>query len=268
MSVTSPGSMKAAGSMANAVFEPMQWLISFGRIQFHAEFPVHVPGDCLAEVRNAVVGVTPVFRLADFLRHPPADGSVGHGIVLPDAEVQQFSLGMVCNGLPFGPLDLLELVDLAALAIGGAADALREQLLEEGVVHRSKAGGDERKVPQNYQINEGGRGWEGLAEKHPSFQCSVSFQRWGRNWEGLAEKHPHQIPSAQGRRTRQDLARGEAGRLAVLLVESPQPIENLGPPAELRFVAGNCREFLFEGVADVDYQAVFRCGREQRRARK
>ena len=67
-------------------------------------------------------------------------GSGGHLVVLADAEVQQLPLGVFGQGLPLGPLDLLELIDFGAFAVVGAADALGEELLEVGVGHEEGLG--------------------------------------------------------------------------------------------------------------------------------
>src|SRR5262249_25247164 len=45
-------------------------------------------------------------------------------------------LGVIGQGLALGTLDLLELVDLGALAVARAADPVGEQGLEVGVAHR------------------------------------------------------------------------------------------------------------------------------------
>ena len=44
-------------------------------------------------------------------------------------------VGMLGQGLPFRPFDLFELVDLAPLAVVGAADAVGKELLEIGIAH-------------------------------------------------------------------------------------------------------------------------------------
>ncbi len=104
----------------------MQWLISVSRIELDAELALHEAGRRLLEGRDAVVGVAAVFRLVDLVGHDAADVGGGHLVVLADAEVDQFPLGMIGQGLPLGPLDLLELVDLGAFAVVGAADAVGE----------------------------------------------------------------------------------------------------------------------------------------------
>ena len=67
----------------------------------------------------------------------------GHVVVLADAEIDQLPLGMFGQGLAFRPLDLFELIDLAALAVVGAADAVGEELLEIGIAHGVLVGGPE-----------------------------------------------------------------------------------------------------------------------------
>src|SRR5262249_62055331 len=52
-----------------------------------------------------------------------------------DAEVEQLPLRVLSQRLALGTLDLLELVDLGALAVPGAADAVGEEGLEVGVAH-------------------------------------------------------------------------------------------------------------------------------------
>ena len=123
--------------MARAFFEPMQWLISVGRVEGDAVLALHEAGGRLAEGGDAVVGVAAVFGLVDFLGHAAADDLGGHLVVLADAEVEQLALGMVGERLAFGALDLFELVDGGAFAVVGAADAVGEQRLEVGVGHAS-----------------------------------------------------------------------------------------------------------------------------------
>jgi hypothetical protein len=103
------------------------------RIKGYAVLPLHEPGDRLLERRRAVVGVAAVFGLAELLDQGAADALVGDAVVLADAEVEKLPLGMLGEGLAFGALDLLELVDGGGLAVLGAADAVGEQTLEVGV---------------------------------------------------------------------------------------------------------------------------------------
>ena len=111
--------MNAAGSIAKAVFVPMQWLISVTGSSCDAELPLHQPRRRLLERGDAVVGVAAVLGLVDLLGHDAADRLGGHLVVLADAEVDQPPLGMLGQGLPLGPLDLLELVDFGAFAVVG-----------------------------------------------------------------------------------------------------------------------------------------------------
>src|SRR5262249_50243897 len=69
-----------------------------------------------------------------------ADVDVGHVVVLADAEVEELAFGVFGEGLALGALDLLELVDLGALAVVGAADAVGEEGLEPGVGGRGRHG--------------------------------------------------------------------------------------------------------------------------------
>jgi hypothetical protein len=64
-----------------------------------------------------------------------ADALGRHRVVLADAEVDERPLGMVGQRLALRALDLLELVDVGALAVRRAADAVREQALEVGIAH-------------------------------------------------------------------------------------------------------------------------------------
>ena len=104
-------------------------------IERHAELALHEPRGGLFEGGDAVVGVAAVFGLVDLGGHDAADARGGHLVVLADAEVDQPPLGVFGQRLAFGPLDLLELVDLAAFAVAGAADAVGEKLLEIGIAH-------------------------------------------------------------------------------------------------------------------------------------
>src|SRR5207344_124406 len=87
---------------------------------------------------DAIVGIPAVLRLADLLRHGPAHVLRRHAVVLADPEVEQQAIGMIGERLTLGALDLLELVDLGALAVVGAADAVGEQGLEVRVAHRRR----------------------------------------------------------------------------------------------------------------------------------
>src|SRR5262249_56653965 len=64
-----------------------------------------------------------------------ADGLWRHAVVLADAEVDQLALRVCRPGLTLRPLDLLELVDLGALPVGGAPDAVGETGLEVRIAH-------------------------------------------------------------------------------------------------------------------------------------
>ena len=110
-----------------------------GRIKLYVELAGHETGDGLAERRDAVVGVTPVFRPVNLVGHCLADRRRGHLVVLADAEIQQFSLGMLGNRLALGPFDLLELIDFASLAVLGAANSFGEQLLKIWIAHVSNS---------------------------------------------------------------------------------------------------------------------------------
>src|SRR5262249_53958749 len=79
---------------------------------------------------DAVVGVAAVLGLADLLGHHAPDAVGRHAVVLADAEVEERTLGMLGQRAPLRALDLLELVDLRALAVARAADARGEELLE------------------------------------------------------------------------------------------------------------------------------------------
>ena len=133
MRVTSPGLMKAAGSMARAGLEPMAWLISVAGSKDDAEDLLHEAGGGLLEGGDAVVGVAAVFDLVRLALEHVAHQRIGHVVVFADAEVEQPAFRVGGQGGALGPLDLLELVDLVALAVVGAADAVGEQRLEPGV---------------------------------------------------------------------------------------------------------------------------------------
>jgi hypothetical protein len=108
-----------------------------GRIELDVELPGHEPRDRLLELGDPVVGITPVLRPADFRDHCLANRARSHLVVFPNAEIDQRSCRVLGQGLPLGPLDLLELVDLRALAVVGTADPLGKELLKIGVRHGS-----------------------------------------------------------------------------------------------------------------------------------
>ena len=60
--------MNAAGSMARAGFEPMQWLISVTGSSVDAETALHEAGGGFLEGGDAVVGVAAVLGLVDLAR--------------------------------------------------------------------------------------------------------------------------------------------------------------------------------------------------------
>ena len=95
--------------------------------------PPHELGGGVLVVGDAVVGVPAVLDLVGFAGEGVAHRHVGHVVVLADAEVEEFAFGVFGEGFALGALDLLELVDLGALAVVGPADAFGEQGLEPGV---------------------------------------------------------------------------------------------------------------------------------------
>ena len=97
---------------------------------FHAEKSAEVPRGGFAEEGDAVVRVPAVFGLVHGLLQGGTDGARGHPVRLADAEVEHFAFGMGGAGRGLGALDFLELVDFAGLPEGGAADALRKEVLE------------------------------------------------------------------------------------------------------------------------------------------
>src|SRR5438132_1550958 len=90
----------------------------------------HVVGRRLLEGRDAIVGIAAVLDLIDFGLERRANGRIGQLVVFADAKVEQFAIRIIGERLPLGPLDLLELVDVAAFAVGRADDALAD-LLDE-----------------------------------------------------------------------------------------------------------------------------------------
>ncbi len=104
----------------------MAWLISVAGSS----------GRRFLEGRNAIVGVAAIFQLVHFDLEHIADERICHIVVLADTEVEQTAFGMSGQGGAFGPLDLLELVNLAALAVVGPADAVGEERLKPRIGHR------------------------------------------------------------------------------------------------------------------------------------
>ncbi len=126
-----------------------------GRIDLDAKAAFHQPRRGLFEFGHAIVGVAAIDRLIDLARHHGTDRLGGHLVVLADAEVNQFALGMLGHGLALGPLDLLEFINLGSLAVIGTADPLGEQGLKVGIAHRSnslRGGKTETPLP----LGEGG----------------------------------------------------------------------------------------------------------------
>jgi hypothetical protein len=114
-----------------------------GRIERHAERPLHEAGNRLLEAGIAVVHVAAVLGLVDLLGHSPTDRLGGHRVVLADPEIDQRPARSVGQGLPLGPLDLLELVDLGPFAVVRSANPLGKQGLKVPdqtslMMHRSK----------------------------------------------------------------------------------------------------------------------------------
>ena len=102
-------------------------------VEGHAKLPQHEGSSGLLEGGDAVVGVAAVLGAVDLLLHYGPDVRRGHLVVLADAEVEHPPFGMVGDGLPLGPLDEFELVDLGALAELRPTDPLGESILEPGV---------------------------------------------------------------------------------------------------------------------------------------
>ena len=130
----------------------MQWFTSVTGSKSNAEFPLHEPRRRVLERLDAVVGVAAILRPIDLLGHHAADRRIGHVVVLADAEIDQFSLGMLGQRFPLGPLDLLELVNLGAFSVVGAADALGEELLKVGVAH-GRLQGRKRASDRTAEVN-------------------------------------------------------------------------------------------------------------------
>src|SRR5262249_20106006 len=101
----------------------------------------------LLERGDAVVGVAAVLGRADLLRHPPAHGLGRHRVVLADAEVDERPLRVIGERLALRAFDLLELVDVRALAVLRAAEALGEETLEVRVARRAAHGRESYDAP-------------------------------------------------------------------------------------------------------------------------
>ena len=97
------------------------------RVEGDAELPQHERRRRFLERGDAVVGVPAVLDPVDLDFHPLPHRLGRPVVVFADAEVEQRHVGPVGDGLPLGPLDLLELVDVGALAVLGTADAVGEQ---------------------------------------------------------------------------------------------------------------------------------------------
>src|SRR5262249_5299410 len=122
-----------------------------GRVEADAKDLLHEAGGGLLEGGDAVVGVAPVVELVHLALENVADDGVGHVVVLADAEVEEAALGVGGQGGALGALDLPELVDLRALAVVSAAEAVGEQGLKPGV---SRCGGH-----QGSNLEEEGQRW-------------------------------------------------------------------------------------------------------------
>src|SRR5262249_35483959 len=105
------------------------------RVERDPEHPLHEARGCFLELGDPVVRVAPVLGLADLLGQRAADGLGCRAVVLADPEVEQRALRVRRTSLTLRPLDLLELVDLGARAIGGAPDAVGETGLEVRIAH-------------------------------------------------------------------------------------------------------------------------------------
>ncbi len=111
-------------------------VVHLGRgIERHAEEALHEARGGFLEGGDPVVGIAAVLGLRDLLGHAAADRLGRHRVVLADAEVDERALGVVGECLALGALDLLELVDVGALAVLRPADALGEERLEVGIAH-------------------------------------------------------------------------------------------------------------------------------------
>ena len=96
------------------------------RVESHVELAVHELGRRILVILNAVVSVAAVLGLIYFAFQGIADDGGRHVVVLANAEVEELSLRVLGEGFPLGSLDLLELVDLGALAVIRPADAVGE----------------------------------------------------------------------------------------------------------------------------------------------
>ena len=89
---------EAAGNMARAVFEPMQWFTSVAGSISTPKRRFIEPRRGLFELGHTVVGITTIDRLIDLARHHGADRFGGHLVILANAEVDQLPLGMLGHG--------------------------------------------------------------------------------------------------------------------------------------------------------------------------
>ena len=122
-----------------------------GRVERDAEDLLHEAGRGFLEGRDAVVGVAAVFELVDLAleRLARTSGSAMSSFS-PMPKSSRRRSGWAASDGSLGPLDLLELVDLGALAVVGAADAVGEQGLEPGV-----GGGGHRSSSPNSPLKKG-----------------------------------------------------------------------------------------------------------------
>src|SRR5262249_20843555 len=86
------------------------------RIEGNAKDLLHEAGGRLFEGSDTIVGIAPVFQLVDLALADFTDQGIGHVVVFADAKVEQGPLGMGGQYSPLGAFDLLELVNLRALA--------------------------------------------------------------------------------------------------------------------------------------------------------
>ena len=110
-------------------------------VEGHAKLLLHEGSGGLLEGGDPIVGVAAVLGTVHLLLHHGPHVRGCHLVIFADAEVEHAPFGMVGDGLPLGPLDEFELVDLGALAKIRPADPLGESILEPGVCGIDGAGG-------------------------------------------------------------------------------------------------------------------------------
>ena len=128
---------KSVGNHRQRGFRPDAMVDLRGRVEFHAETPLHESGGRLFIFQAAVIGVTAIFELFDFRSHHLPNRRIGPFVVFSDSKVEQMPVRKIGESLALRPFDFFKFINFRTFSVVDAADPFGEQLLKIGFTHAS-----------------------------------------------------------------------------------------------------------------------------------